>query len=96
MVAITLPNGRVVRQEEPRAAPREAEPEWLPVVRENSGGLARLARDMGLQTPESIATPEMTQQTGLPIGLLRWIPLFVAGLVTILVAGIGLVTLTVL
>ena len=59
-------------------------------------GLAAVARDAGLRTPDSVATPEMAEQTGTPIGVLRWVPVYVAGLAIVLTAGIGLVVLTVL
>ena len=59
-------------------------------------GLAALGRDAGLRTPDSVATPEMAEQTGLSVSVLRWVPVYVAGLVAIVVAGVGLVVLTVL
>jgi len=59
-------------------------------------GLAALGRDAGLRTPDSVATPEMARQTGMSIGVLRWVPVYVIGLAVILAGGIGLVVLTVL
>jgi len=59
-------------------------------------GLAALGRDAGLRTPDAVATPEMAEQTGLSIGLLRWVPVYVIGLAVILVGGLGVLVLTVL
>ena len=59
-------------------------------------GLTALARDAGFRTPDHIATPEMAAQAGMPLGVLRWLPLFVAGLVAILATSIGLLVLSVL
>ena len=59
-------------------------------------GLAKLGRDAGLRTPDAVATPEMAAQTGMSIGVLRWVPLYVIGLAVVLVACIGLVVLVTL
>ena len=59
-------------------------------------GLAAFAREVGLRTPDSIATPQMAEQTGLSLEILRWVPVYVIGLGMILIAGIGLVVLTIL
>ena len=61
-----------------------------------STALENLGRDTGLRTPDSVATPELARQTGLPLTLLRWIPAFVAVLVLTLVGAMGLIMLTVL
>lgn len=59
-------------------------------------GLAALGRDIGLRTPDSISTPEMAEQTGISISVLRWVPAYVIGLVIILLGGIGLLVVAVL
>jgi hypothetical protein len=84
---------RPFRTTPPIGEPRERPPE-APVSSEH--GLAAIARDAGLRTPDTVATPEMAEQTGLSIGVLRWVPVYVIGLAVILAGGIGLVVLTVL
>lgn len=59
-------------------------------------GIAAIARDAGFLTPDTIATPQMAAQAGMPLTVLRWLPLFVAGLVAILFFGIGSIVLSVL
>lgn len=70
-----------------QAGPPQAEP---------PSAVDRLGRDFGLRTPDSVATPEMAEQAGMPIGVLRWLPLLVAALAAVIVAGVGLVVLGVL
>jgi len=78
-------------------APRFPEPSTPePEAAAPRGVLERLARDAGLRSPDTIATPQMAAQIGMPIGVLRWLPLFVAGLLAILVGGLGIVVMTVL
>jgi len=83
----------LIRTSAPAGEPRERTTDPGP---SSDHGLAALARDAGLRTPDSVATPEMAEQTGTPIAVLRWVPLYVIGLAIALTAGIGLLVLTVL
>jgi len=90
--------GRKLRHRPFRTSPPIGEPRMSTpdVTDPPDHGLAAFARDAGLRTPDTVATPEMARQTGLSIGVLRWVPVYVIGLAVVLAAGIGLVVLTVL
>jgi len=66
----------------------------LPMVEEvtpvgpTRSALESVARDAGLRMPDTIATPEMAEQTGMDIRVLRWLPLYVAALGVVTVAGL--------
>jgi hypothetical protein len=53
--------------------------------------LESVARDAGLRMPDTIATPEMAEQTGMDIRVLRWLPLYVAALGIVTVAGLAVI-----
>ncbi len=90
--------GHRLRHRRIRTSPPRDEPirHAADVADPEGHGLAKLGREAGLRTPDSVATPEMAAQTGLSVSVLRWVPLYVIGLAIVLTAGIGLVVLTVL
>jgi membrane protein required for beta-lactamase induction len=58
--------------------------------------LEALGRDLGFRASDSVANPEMAQQSGTDISVLRWTPIYVAALAVALIGGVGLVVLAVL
>ncbi len=58
--------------------------------------LETFGRNLGLRASDDIANPEMARETGTPVSVLRWTPVYVAGLLLAVIAGVGLVVVTVL
>ena len=64
-----------------------------PEVASGHSSLEAIARDAGLRMPDTIATPEMAEQAGTDIRVLRWLPLYVGALGVVTVAGLALIAL---
>ena len=85
-----------LRHQQDRRGPVRKGPA-LPMVEEIDPGrpahssLETIARDAGLRMPDTIATPEMAEQTGMDIRVLRWLPLYVAALGVVTVAGLAVI-----
>lgn len=85
----TLPRHPLDRRGPVRKSPaivhetREAEAEH--------SSLEAVARDAGLRMPDTSATPEMAEQAGMDIRVLRWLPLYVAALGIVTVGGLALI-----